>query len=237
MTDVFTLDPAAATTLVAETPPAPKTVDDRLKDKDDFIEQLKQETKRLRDELNNKLDAEQALEELRNELKSLKAVQQQSVKDGTPSALSEVDIRTLVQKTITEREANSSKEQNIKQANDNLVASLGGDVKKAAEEVQKRAKELGVSVQFLKDAAAQSPTAFIKLIGGDKSSNSDDGTFVQSTVNSTALGNENKVVLREGTKAYFDNVRKSDPKKYWTPDVQNQLWKAVKAGTYQLTEG
>lgn len=228
MTDVFN----ASETDKVETPE--DTTDKRLKDKDDFIEQLKSEQAQLRAELAKKVDAEKALEELRNELKSLKEQKSASpqAKENTTPALSEVDIRTLVQKTITEAESVRSTEQNIKTANDTLVATLGGDVKKAVEHVQKRAKELGVSVQFLKDVAAKSPTAFNEVMGIKTDKVEDNSTFVQGSVNSEGL-TQNKVIAKEGTKAFFDNIRKTDPKRYWTPEVQNQLWKAAKNGTYQ----
>lgn len=229
MTDVFNAD--TETTVEAS---KDDTVEKRLKDKDDFIERLKAEAAELRAEVAKKVDAEKALEDLRNELRSLKEqrITSPQAKENTTPALSEVDIKTLVQKTISETEASRDKSENIKRANDELVALFGGDTKKAVEEVQKRAKELGVSVQFLKDAAAQSPTAFIEVMGVKREKVEDSGTFVQSSVNSDGM-KVDKVMLKEGTKAFFDNIRKTDPKRYWTPEVQNQLWKAAKAGTYQ----
>ncbi len=230
MTDVFN----AETETNKVEPVPPKTPEDRLKEKDEFIESLKRQTAELREDLAKRVDAEKALEDLRNELKSMREQSKTASQGGTQaSALSEVDIRTLVQKTITDTESLRSKEQNVKTANDELVSHYGGDTKKASEEVQKRAKDLGVSVQFLKDAAAQSPTAFIRLMEIE-SKGEDSSTFVQSSVNSEGVGKETKRVLKEGTYEYFRDLHKTNPKLYFSPSVQQQIMKSAKAGTYVI---
>lgn len=228
MTDVFNNETKVETPVTA---PADPVVDKRLKDKDDYIARLEAQTADLRQEVEKFSTAAQQLEELRNEVKSLKenktAIQP---RENTTPVLTEVDIKTLVQKTITEAETSKSTAQNVKDANDALVESFGGDLSKAGEAVVNKAKELNVSVEFLREVAAKSPTAFLDVMG-QKTEKKSDSSFVQGTVNTGSLEKTNHVA-KEGTKAWFDNVRKTDPKTYWTPGFQQKLWDAAKKGSY-----
>ncbi len=95
----------------------------------------------------------------------------------------------------------------------------------------KKAAELGLSIEFLKDVAAKSPTAFLNVMG-ETEKPLVESDLTKSSVNSEGLKRQNNVVLKEGTKAYFDNLRKTDPKTYWTPHTQQRIFEAAKRGTY-----
>jgi len=232
MTDVFNAPATETIVPVTETVVPSAVIDKRLKDKDDYIARLEQEAADMRAEVKKAVDAATQLEVLRNELKSLKEsrVTNQPRENTTP-ALTEVDIKTLVQKTINETEASKSTAQNIKDANDALVTNFGGDLQKAGEAVVKRAQELGLSVEFLRDVAAKSPTAFLEVMKQEPQARvSNDLT--KSSVNTETLGRQNGVAPKEGTKAFFDNIKKSNPKEYWSPHIQQQIYLSAKRGTY-----
>lgn len=220
MADVFGADKAP---VVTEVDPNAK----RLQDKDDFIAKLQGELSGMREELNKKVDLERQLEEIRNELKVQRDATNQPRVDTRP-ALTEVDIEALVERKLTATEANKSATQNITEANRVVIEKFGD---KAAEVVQQKAAELKVSVDFLKSVAAKSPTAFLSVMGIEASQ-----ATQQSFKSSVQTGAKDIVpqagAQREGSKEYFDAIRKADPQKYWTPEIQQQIMKAAKEGKY-----
>lgn len=223
MTDVFN------TPTEAVIPPVVDVVDKRLKDKDDFIEQLKREQAELREELKKRVLADDQLAELRTEITRLK--EENQPREHTAPALSESSIRSLVEQTITAAEQNRTAGVNIQEANTALINHFGGDKDKAASHVNAKANELGVNVAFLKDMAAKSPSGFLKLMDATKVEKPVDPTLkrdvrTESREYTPASG------LKEGTKAWFDDLRKKDPARYWQPDIQQQIFKAAQDQKY-----
>lgn len=212
-----------------------KTVADLAKAKleaDRFIEQLKSENKGIREEFSNAEAAQAQLDELRQEIANLKkqsnAVQP---RDNTNPQLDESAVEALVSRVITQREATNTAAENIKEANKQLIASAGS-VEQAQSLVKAKASELGLSIDELKAVAAKSPTAFLKMVSDGKtvppagvsakgSHNTESGPVISDT--------------KPGTKAYYENIRKTNKKLYWSPTIQNQIAEAVKNGTYELT--
>lgn len=226
MTDVFNSE-----TPVVPVTPADPVVEKRLQDKDAFIEQLKREQAELREELKKRVIADDQLNELRAEITALKE-QTTQPREHTSPALSESSIRALVEQTITNTERNRATGVNIQEANTALIKHFGGDATKAADHVQAKAKELGVKVDFLKDMAAQSPTGFLTLMGTTATAPVVD-TNIRREVRSENREISPGVGLREGTYEWFEDIRRKSATQYWTPNVQQQLFKAVQDGTYK----
>lgn len=239
MTDAFSAadkDPVAE--LVGEDKKF-KTVADLAKGKlesDLFIEQLKKETADLRKELGTKVDTEATLAELRNELKALKekpAVT--SPMEKTPSSVSESDLKALIARTITEQEATKTSAQNIVSAN-NAVVRHYGNLENAQAAIKAKAAELNLTVAELKETAAKSPTAFLKLVLPEADSKA-TRDFISSSTRSEALPQVTGSEAKEGTKEFYDALRAKNPKLYFSPEVQNKIFKAAMAGTYDYTAG
>jgi hypothetical protein len=213
-----------------------KTVEDLAKGKveaDSFIVKLQEELSGLRAQINPQFDAEAQLAELRKEIETLRNNPPAKSPAGvTPPTLTEDRIAALVNETITRAEANRSIQQNINAANDAMVAHFG-TLEAAGAAVQAKAVELNMSVKDLKDVAAKSPTAFQKIVLGDAAKAS-EAPLVPRSANPTPPGTPPAGVAKPGTKEYFDGIFKESRKKYWSPEVQMELHKAVKAGTYQL---
>lgn len=200
----------------------------RLEDKDKFIDQLKHETAQMR-------EAVALLEPLKEELKALKAeLSNGQPRDNTRPQLSEVDIKSLVQKTITESETSRSAAQNLKEANTKFAAQFGGDYARAGEAVKQRAQEMGLSVEFLKDVAARSPSAFLKFMNDGTPATSDETGSMpfKGTVNTAVLKENNSNALKVGTKAYYDDMMKKNPSQYFSPKTQLEIMDFAKRGVY-----
>lgn len=137
--------------------------------------------------------------------------------DNTSQSVGEDDIERLVEKTLTEREKARTAKQNIDEATD-LVSRQLGD--KASEFVSNKAKELGLPVERLRDIAAESPTAFVNLLGLD--SKPQKGSL-QNTVRSEGMSQMNQP--DERTNSWYVNLRKTDRAKYYHPSTQAQMYK------------
>ena len=222
-------DNTAANTTTDETT---DVVAKRLEEKDNFIKQLQSETAEMRAEIARLHEASKQLDPLKRELQSIKAeLNNGQPRGNTSPALSEVDIRSLVQQTITEAESNKTAEHNLKEASDKIASVYSGDVTRAHQAMAQKASEYGLSVEFLKSVAAKSPSAFMKFMTESTAQSADKGSsFVQSKVNTNALGNQNNAAIKEGTEAYYSKMRREDPAKYYSPAVQLKKMEDARKG-------
>lgn len=191
---------------------------------------------RLKDEKSGVLTD---LERLQLELEATKrterepAVQQPEHK---PAAVEpeKIDLDARIREALEAADQQKTVTRNVQEVTQKLLDTFGDDVK-ANEFVKAKARDLGVSVEFLQDAAAKSPKGFYSLVGLD-SAPRQQASAAHSDVNAAALARHNaNDVNTPGTKAYFDKIRKEDPKRYWQADIQNAIFKAREAGTYVIT--
>lgn len=209
-----------------------KDVDALVKGKveaDAYIENLKREINELKNTVSNTSAVQTEVERLKEEMKSLREAGSQS-RDGTRPALSESQVKALVENTISQSETTRIVNQNIREANDRLVQHFG-TLDKAQAAVKAKAMELGVSLDFLRDTAGKSPLAFMNTLGIFNSTGATQDIVIDNVVN-TGVQLDTSGQLKPGTKAYFDKIRNENKSEYFSSDVQQQIWKAVKAGTY-----
>ena len=242
MTDVFN---APDNSVVAVTPLSAlvgpdkkfKTVDDLAKGKtesDAYIEQLKGEAVELRAIVDRKEQSDAVLTELRNEVARLKQGSKDSAqpsRENTTPGLSEADVKNLVERHLTDAEKGRTVAQNINRANDEMIVRFGTK-EKAVDAVRVKAAELAISVDKLRDVAAESPSAFLQLMGAS-------GQPAQSSVGNLPIGTMNSQSNasghgpKDGTKAYWDAFRKTQgDAKYFKPAIQNRIFEDKKSGTY-----
>lgn len=204
----------------------------RLKDKDAFIEQLKGETAGLREDINGLLRGQEELDKLREEMRMAKDRAAPQSQGSQPPSLNEADIEKLVANAMTKREREATTSQNINTAKENAIAAFGS-TELADKAFQETLARTGLTSQELSGIAARSPTAFNALLGTPpKGERHIDRS---STVNTEAFSQRpDPSRLQPGTKEYFDAIRKTDKKRYWSQDVQNQIFKARQEGTYKV---
>jgi hypothetical protein len=134
------------------------------------------------------------------------------------------DLETRIAKILEQKSTQERAQANADLAQDVLVEQLGS-VEDAIKAVNTKAQELGVSPQFLKETAFSSPKAFFNLMGIDPEVKPKSSTTPNSSsdVNPRMLDRTNPI--KQGTYGYYEQLRKSDPKKYWSPNTQRQLMK------------
>jgi len=191
---------------------------------DGYIKTLEEQLSQMREDLGKQDYAQKLLDQL-----SVKAADPADAKHEAPKnnnigstpegntspSLSEEDLKSLVESTLTQREKETLLKQNLSFVDQELEKAFGTE---AADVVKKKAAELGMSMDRLKDIAAESPNAFLTLVG-EKPKNAFN-PMVQGSVRTEGV---NMQSATERNWSYYQNLRRTDSHTYYTPKVQQQL--------------
>lgn len=204
---------------------------------DRFIDELKGELATLREDFSKRSASLDQLDELRTEIQRLKQLQQTT--NATPRdtnttpSLTDERIQAIVAETITANERKATVTQNIQEAVDTAVKAYG-TTEAATKAVQDKAQELRVTTEYLQNIAATSPSAFFKVMGLDGAPGKSDTNIIPKGSINTEVIPTTGGLLKPGTKAYFDNIRKTNKEKYFSPAITAQIMKAREQGTYLI---
>lgn len=203
---------------------------------DRFIQHLTTQTDELKSELDKRMAVEDFIKQTTQQDTSQQKDDQVDPNPGNtpdvtatePKESKQVDESELIERI----KAELRKEKESESADKNLDTTINhlrevyGDDSKVNEVIKTKAAELGVSVDYLQDTAAKSPSAFYRLIGVDtpKTSSSSPRPALNSAGMQAAPDSSNP---QPGTKAYFDNIRKTDPSKYFSRKIQLDLYQAA----------
>lgn len=187
-------------------------------EQDSFIEQLKRENAEMRQELQkaSKLGAvDEALAKLNDRLEKASGNG-----EANPSALSRDDIRAMLQEEKrAEREA-----ANLATVQADLLKKHNNDKEAVKAFLAKKSAELGLSPTQLKAMAMQTPAVAKTVLGLQQSQPYSGPTpGPASAKNSEAVASLDPVGTRN--KAYYDNLRKQMGTKFWSPSIQQQMFK------------
>ena len=178
----------------------------------DFIKKLQQEKDELLQDLKKQDYAKEVLETLKNPKPNVPPETQTQ----TAPVVNELDLKALIQETITSGEKQKTAEQNVKAVDQKLNELFGTDAKKI---VQERGQELGLSLSKLQEIASESPSAFLRLIG--EAPTKSDNRTVQGTVNTASgLFSQNTSVRNM---EYYSKLRKEKPSLYHSPATRRQM--------------
>jgi hypothetical protein len=191
-----------------------KTLEDALKSiphAQSHISNLEKEMAEMREDLNKRLSAEEVLKKIQERDKAPK-------EENTTPPMDTDTLRNLVKDTYKEMTAEEKASANIRLVDEKMKEAYG---EKAVNVLQKKAAELGVTVDFLASTAATSPAGFFKLVGLENTK--------ANPVNQERRGSVNTEVMDTGTQAeqysykWFQKMRKENPREYYTPSVQKLM--------------
>jgi len=184
----------------------------RLADKDQFIETLKEENQSTRE----------MVATMQERLQNLEAIKEVLTKGDSKDASSQdtgLDEDALAEKII----ANLSKreqEERLKANYDSVVNRLTEEFGQAHvnDKVKSAAEANGLSVSDMLDTAKRSPKAFYKLMGLEGGA---QPTFQQPTKPS----NMGTTTHEKRDLAYFSQLMRTNPTEYWKPETQREFRK------------
>lgn len=125
-----------------------------------------------------------------------------------------VDIGSLVEKKMTELQKQSQLSQNIEMVTSHLESQFGTEATKV---VAEKAKELGLSLDKMKEMAGESPKAFLALVGS--------APMPERNANVSSSRNTQATAPQHGVRnfAYWQKMRRENPNQYYKPSVQNEM--------------
>jgi len=192
---------------------------------DEHIKNLETQLTQMREDLSKQDYAAQLLQQLEGKKASAptneKPLESNNNNNGgtntegnTNLAVSEDDLKSLVEKTLTERETQATVQQNIANVDAKLQETYGTEARTI---LVNKSQELGISVERMQELAAESPSAFFALIGEKQQ------TFkpiTQGSVRTEAVG------VKSGGERdfnYYQTLRRENRSLYYTPKIQQQM--------------
>jgi len=173
--------------------------------KDSHISKLEQENAEMRAKLEEST-------KLSDVLSAMKETGENVQPEAQPvSTSTEVpDIAAMVKDVLQQEKEQSMVEGNVKEANKFMMDTFGD---KASDVLSKRASELGMTVDGMRELAARSPAAFTTLF--PTQAKQEQPTSTQGDVNPQALGN----IPQAGQKRY-NEILKTDKRAFLSAEVQ-----------------
>lgn len=194
---------------------------------DDFAETLKGENTKLKEELATAKTLEEVLERLKDA--PGKSVSDRDEKKGAAAAasLSAQDVAKIVNDTLTGRETARTRESNLLQA-DAAMRKLFGD--KASEVFAKEATTPQLR-SALTELASISPAKFVALFAPKSVATTGNQIDSSTSVNTSALSAEaaSGRVADEGCKEFYDALRRKEPARFYSQDMQLKIHQAALA--------
>ena len=132
----------------------------------------------------------------------------------TNLAVSENDLKSLVEKTLTEREQQATANQNISAVDSKLQDMYGTE---ASNVLLNKSKELGISLERMQNLASESPSAFFTLLGEKQES------FKPMTQGSVRTDGVSMQSSSQRDWSYYQKFRRENRNEYYSPKVQQQL--------------
>lgn len=177
------------------------------------IEKLERENEEARNkvvELQDNLSKATTLDE------ALERIQNQG--DNQQETVGEADVAQIVQKVLGEKQTQDTMDSNWSTVVNALVKDHG-DWDTANLKIQERARELDISDKDASAMARQNPKAFLQLFNQTTkpAKSSGSGETGQRT---TFDGMTN---TSDRDQAYYSKLRRENPNKYWSVDVQAQM--------------
>lgn len=144
---------------------------------------------------------------------------------------------TLDQNAITQIVDNALLQQQTQQTQDNnwsnVMADLTakyGDWKTADTKVQERAQELDIKLEDASTMARNNPKAFLQLFSPAETTTTDTSSGVRSGGSGQSVSG-NVVTGNTRDAAFYNKMRKENPKLYWSIDNQAQYRRDIHSAT------
>lgn len=182
---------------------------------DQFIDFLEEQNEGLKEELSKRLNAEKLLEEM----KKSREIVAEPQKEADASGFEAEDLNALIEQKINTVNQKKVFERNVLEV-DAKVKEIYGE--KSKDFIAQKATELGLGLSYLGDVAARSPSAFYNLIGLDVKRTVSSGDVSKGTINSESL--DKNVSLVDGTWNSYKELRKKDPARFFSTEVQRKMF-------------
>jgi hypothetical protein len=132
------------------------------------------------------------------------------------------DVAQVVEEVLGQKQTEERMEANWSSVVTDLTKKYG-DWKAADAKVQERAVELDISLEDATTMAKNNPKVFRTLFNLDSQSNTSSNPAGSHGAGATGQRGVSSMPGQVRDKSYYANLRKNDPNKYWSVDVQAQM--------------
>lgn len=209
------------------------TLKKRIDDKDTFIERLQEENREMRKDIGSRMAIEELYEKLQasQDAKASERKGSNNERNEEPSSSatkqspSVEDIASITRKIMMEETTKQKASRNLEETRSILTKAYGSNY---VVELNKKVDELGLSRDFIDEVATRSPKALVSLLRLDTDDATRNRNLADTRNGAPPQGTRTKSLtesLKEGNrgKTFYDNVRRTNPKQYWSPAFQNEM--------------
>lgn len=213
---------------------------------DKFIDHILQEKKEVEEELKKRLATQELVDQLTGKWAQSNIGQQQSLQqdslvtqmntqDVSPQPHNPEDVKELIRKTLKETQQELVANNNLNEVKTVLSNAWGKE--QVSFKLKEKAKEIGVGESFLDDLAKHQPKAFLKLIGIDQPTHTQNVTS-NSLSNTLNVNRSNDIQLTAQEKEFKElkALKTTNPREYVSSTTQQKLFKlAQQIGVERLS--
>jgi len=200
----------------------PETLAKGKLEADGYIKNLEDQLANMREDMKKQDYQSEILTQLQNKATETSAVNPEVPNDNTSvntqnttGAVNEEDLKSLVEKTLNQRELQAKVQTNLELVDKELEGSFGTEAKA---QIEKKATELGMSIDRLRDIAAESPNAFFALIGENKRP---VDPMVSGSVRTEGVSMQPST---ERNFDYYQKLRRENRNLYYSAKTQQQMF-------------
>lgn len=185
---------------------------------DSFIDTLKRENEEMRKEVSSKATIDEIMTQIRNLAPKPSQVEPLQTPPN-PNPATPEDIEKTVAALLEQRSVKDRAEANRRSVEEKVLAKWGVD---AQININRKAKELGVTVEHLQKIALETPTVFFALTGLDKEPQTPAPIVAPR---SRELSPAPQSQTGERTRAYYVALKQREPTKYFSKEIRQQEMK------------
>jgi hypothetical protein len=192
---------------------------------DKTIKRREAELAALRSELEKRLSVEEQVTRLAKQspVKEVASNPSDTNNSGEQNKNSAQPSLTVedVEKLLSKKEEEVRRKTNLQTTQQKLQELYGAEWQTIA---IRRAKELGEPLEYFEELAQTRPSVLFNLLGAPKEPPQKiPSLFNERGINTTGQALSGPSNSGERTMSWYEELRKKDLKKYWTPAIQNQL--------------
>lgn len=135
-----------------------------------------------------------------------------------PQSFDPKELESLVSKSIQAHEMTKTQEQNFNFVKNKLIEKHGSNYQAA---LKQQIDSLGLTEDYVNEMARKYPSAFLKTLGVDAQPG--NSTFQSPPKSATRNDSFTPQVQQDRTWAWYQNLKKTDPKTYLDPKTSVQM--------------
>lgn len=179
----------------------------KITNADDHIRKIEEENSQLRIKI----------DEYMNVLSGLQKPKSEPQAASPPAGLSQEEVAKLVKEQVSSLNTEQTRTANLLRVDQKLQELYGG-VEAASKELLNKSQELGISLEEIKRLSEEAPAAVLSWFKAPAVPNSPSAGTGRNT--SAVFASQQGAV--EGSYAWWQELKKSDPKKYFSPQMTRQ---------------